>query len=361
MNNTYYINYLSGNDDFIGSKLKPFATFEKVPDNSIVILQGKYMPVINISGKNDLTVIPEGIEKFPPRKLPIEAVLDFTTCGIIISSCKNVKITNISVSVSYFKSVDDKSKPPAKGIIFKDCTDCLMQNTELFSVRDTKGWTPRKWNDMAAGILLSDGGNNHILSNHVFNTGGIQIASAGCLADGNLIENFPTDGVGIKKYNITFSNNTVRNTHRVNGNHNDLLQFHPGVQGAKILNNIFTAYTDENQPYKDTAVQGIGGYDKTGKLLIKGNTVSVDHPNGIMLFGTQESVIDQNIVKKCGKVFLRPIRPACICIQPSKSGGLSIKNVITNNISSGYEIQKGSVIKQENNYNSVTKKYMVFN
>jgi hypothetical protein len=327
MNNTYYINYLSGNDDFIGSKLKPFATFEKVPDNSIVILQGKYMPVINISGKNDLTVIPEGIEKFPPRKLPIEAVLDFTTCGII----------------------------------FKDCTDCLMQNTELFSVRDTKGWTPRKWNDMAAGILLSDGGNNHILSNHVFNTGGIQIASAGCLADGNLIENFPTDGVGIKKYNITFSNNTVRNTHRVNGNHNDLLQFHPGVQGAKILNNIFTAYTDENQPYKDTAVQGIGGYDKTGKLLIKGNTVSVDHPNGIMLFGTQESVIDQNIVKKCGKVFLRPIRPACICIQPSKSGGLSIKNVITNNISSGYEIQKGSVIKQENNYNSVTKKYMVFN
>lgn len=359
--NTIYLNYLTGNNSSSGTELSPIATFDKVPDNSIVILQGKYIPVINIIGKNNLIVIPAGIKEFPERKLPIGPVLDFTTCSIVMNSCKNVKISNISVSVSYFLPSASIPKSVEKGIKIVNCTDCLLQNTELFSLRDTSGWDKKKWNNMATGILLSDGGTNKILSNHVFNTGGIQIASAGCLIDGNLIENFPTDGVGIKKYNITFSNNTVRNTHRVNDNHNDLLQFHPGVEGTKVLNNIFTAYTDVNQPFKDTAVQGIGGYDKTGKLLIKGNTVSVDHPNGIMLFGTHQSVIDSNIVKKCGSVFLRPSRPPCICIQPSKSGGLSVKNTVTNNISSGYEIQIGSVITQEKNYNSVTKKYVVFN
>lgn len=358
--NILYINHEKGDDNNTGKIEKPLLSFSNIPNNSIVILQGKYTPVINISGKNNLLILPDGMNQLPERKLPVEPVVNFTTCGIVLNQCTNVKISNISVSTSYFVPSPKVPKLTAKGITLTDCTDCLIQNSELFSQRSTVGWNEQTWNNMRTGILLSDGGNNKIFSNHIFNTGGIQIASGGCVVDGNIIENFPTDGVGIKKYNVTFSNNIVRNTYRVNGNHNDLLQLHPGVQSASIINNIFTAYSDPNQPFKDTAVQGVGGYDKTAKLLIKGNTVSVDHPIGIWLLGTNDSIIDGNTVKRCGATFWQPSRPSSISIQPSKSGGPSIKNIVKNNISTAYEIQKGSVIEQSNNFNTITKKYVVF-
>jgi len=358
--NTIYLNNEKGNDNNKGTIDSPLLSFTKVPDNSIVILQGKYIPVINLSGKNNILILPDGMTQLPPKKLPTEPILNFTTCGIVLNNCKNVKISNVSISTSYFVPSPSNPKLTAKGVTFTNCTECLLQNSELFSQRDTKGWNEKTWNNMRTGILLSEGLKNEVSSNHVFNTGGIQIASGGSLVDGNLIENFPTDGVGIKKYNVTFSNNTVRNTYRVNGNHNDLLQFHPGVESAIVINNTFTAYTDPNQPFKDTAVQGVGGYDKTGKLLIKGNVVSVDHPIGIWLLGTRDSVIDANIVKKCGATFWQPSRPSSISIQPSKGGGPSVKNTVTNNISTNYEIQKGSVTTQDNNYNSITKKFVVF-
>jgi hypothetical protein len=358
--NTVYLNHEKGNDSNKGEYDSPLLSFANVPDNSLVVLQGKYIPVINITGKNNLLILPEGMSVLPAKKLPDDPVLNFTTCGILLTNCKDVKISSVSVSVSYFVPSPTFPKLTNKGITFNNCTSCLLQNSELFSLRDTKGWNEKTWNNMRTGISLNDGVSNQICNNHVFNTGGIQIASGGSFVDGNLFENFPTDGVGIKKYNVTFSNNIVRNTYRVNGNHNDLLQFHPGVQSAAVLNNTFVAYTDPNQPFKDTAVQGVGGYDKTGKLLIKGNTISVDHPIGIWLLGTFESVIDGNTVKRCGSKFWQPSRPSSISIQPSKGGGASIKNTVTNNVSTGYEIQAGSVITQSNNYNSLTKKFVVF-
>lgn len=359
--NNVYINFNTGKDTNKGTIDNPLQTFSSIQDNSIVILQGKFIPIISLTNKKNILVLPQGVNVLPVQKLPTDPITDFTTCAIVLNGCLDCKISNVSISTSYFIPSPSVPKLPAKGVLLSNCSRCVVQNSELFSQRSTAGWTAKTWVNNKAGFLISGGaGNNKILSNHIFNCGGIQMKGSGNLADGNLVENMPSDGAGIWSYNNTFSNNTVRNSHKVDGNHNDLLQIGPGVQGAQVINNILTAYSDPKQPFIATDVQGIGAFDKSAKILVKNNKVSVDHPIGIWFDYTTDTIIEGNTVKLCGSKAWQPSRLPSIAIHIGKSGAIPTKNTLKNNVSINYEIYPKSLILQENNYNSTTKKYVVF-
>lgn len=351
------MNSVSGNDNNPGSLAFPLKSFNTIPNNALVIVQ--QIDEIVINGKTNLLILPSGYTSLPSPSLPNGKSLSPIT-RILLTNCIDVVISSFSVSASNFVASVTKPSLLGKGITLTSCTRCVVQNCELFSKRSTTGFSAQDWVNNAAGVLIMDGSSNKLFSNHVFNCGGIQLKGSGSIADGNLVENFPTDGLGVWKWGCTVSNNIIRNSHVVNGNHNDLLQVGGGVQNTIITGNSLRAFTDENQPFKNIDCQGIGIFDGSKNILIRGNTVYVAHPIGIWLLGTHNSVIDNNRVEKCGSTWWNSNRMSSISIQPSKSGSPSTSNTVTNNVATDFEIQAGSVTVQSNNLKSTSKKFVTF-
>lgn len=359
---TYYVNYATGSDANVGSATKPFKTLAKISSGCTVYLHGSYYPNIVLSGLTDVTVLKDGVAKWPERALPTGDT-GFHTCYVSLTSCTGVKIAGMSVSQSYFVADATFPKLTGKGVTLNLCAGCVIQNCEIFSFRDNTGWTAAQWNSWANGVavLITGGtGGNNIFNNHLFNSQGIQLKGNNNLADSNLVENTITDFSGLWSGGNTLSNNVFRNSYRVNGNHNDESQIGPKVSHCNILNNTFVAFTDPNQPFKDLAMQCVGAYDGSSYITIKGNKIYGSHPIGIWCLGGVNNIIDQNEVFICCGQLWDPKRPPSISIQPSKSGGASKGNTVTNNKAPAYQIQTGSVTVQSNNYDTTQKKFVTF-
>lgn len=341
----YYVNTISGKDTNTGTSVSSaLLTLTKIPNGSNVIFVNDYIREINLSKKTDIT-----IER--SKGLPI-----LKTTFINLSSCKNIKIVNISVSTSYFLPTPTITKPSNKGITLRSCNNCIIDKCELFSERSTLGWTAEQWNINATGILISGGNENKILNSKVMNCGGIQVKGNNNLIDSNFISDFPTDGFGVWASGNIISNNVIQNSHKVNNNHNDLLQCGTSSNNT-IIGNTLRAYTDPKQPFIARDVQGLGCFDGWyDNFIVKNNTVIVDHPIGIWFQGVKNSIIDGNIVKICGTKLYNNRTP-CIFVDVKKSGDASSNIIVTNNTSPHFELLSG-IVKQSNNYASDIKKYI---
>jgi hypothetical protein len=341
---SYYINSLLGKDTNNGlTPATAFATFAKVPPNSTVLLQSNYLQGIKLSNVKNLTI------------KPVDTAVPAQTPFILLSSCTNVSISNISVSASYVSVA-----AAGKGIILNYCSGCVIDSCELFSQRDTTGWTKADWLSNAAGMVIMGGNGNTIKGCKVMNCGGIQIKGHNNLVDSNFISDFPTDGMGLWASGNTISNNIVQNSHKVNANHNDLLQCGTGGYSVSannvIIGNTFRAYTDPNQPFIARDVQGLGGFDGWyDNYTVKNNTVYVDHPIGVWFQGIKNSVIDGNVVKICGTSLYKS-KPPCIHIDVKKSGDASQNITVINNTAPRYDFLSG-VVAASNNYNTKTQTY----
>lgn len=339
----YYVNSVSGNDTNVGTDINlPLLTLTKVPNSANVIILNDYIQEIKLSGKKNVNIT-------KASTVPI-----LKTSFIALSGCSNIKISNVSVSVSYFVPTSILPKASGKGITLGSCESCTIDKCELFSQRSTAGWTPADWVSNAAGILISGGSGNKILGCKVLNCGGIQIKGKNNLVDSNFVSDFPTDGMGIWASGNTVTNNIIQNSHKVNANHNDLLQCGTSSNNT-IIGNTLRAYTDPKQPYIARDVQGLGCFDGWyDNFVVRNNTVIVDHPIGIWFQGIKNSVIDGNTVKICGSTLYKSRTP-CVFVDVKKSGDASSNITVTNNVAPHFELLSG-VVTQSNNYSTDAKK-----
>jgi len=337
----YYIDPNLGKDTNNGlTPTTAFATFAKVPTGSTVLLQSNYLQGLRLSNVKNITIRPANLTS--PAQTPF----------ILLSNCSNVTISNVSVSLSYI------SVPATgKGIILNYCSGCVIDSCELFSKRDTTGWTATDWLRNAAGVVIMGGNGNTVKKCKVMNCGGIQIKGNNNLVDSNFVSDFPTDGMGIWASGNTVSNNIIQNSHKVNANHNDLLQCGTSSNNV-IIGNTLRAYTDPNQPFIARDVQGLGSFDGWyNNFTVKNNTVYVDHPIGVWFQGIKNSVIDGNVVMLCGKTSLYRTKPPCVYVNVKKSGEASENITVVNNSAPRFELLSG-VVAASNNYNTQTKTYI---
>ena len=201
---------------------------------------------------------------------------------------------------------------------------------------------------MPSGGFQVYGNYNTLRGNHI-RGGGILFGfhSNNGLVSGNTLEDFYSDGMHNQGNYGVWENNLVMNSHKINGNHNDLFQSLASA-GNVLRGNEFRAYTDPNQADLIAPgvsdVQGIGLFDGWyTDWVIENNVVLVDHPIGIWIQGAINCKIKNNTVLRCGENSLfpylySPARFPNIRVAAKKTGAASTGNVVINNVSERFEL-----------------------
>lgn len=201
---------------------------------------------------------------------------------------------------------------------------------------------------MPSGGFQVYGNYNTLRGNHI-RSGGILFGfhSNNGLVSGNTLEDFYSDGMHNQGNYGVWENNLVMNSHKINGNHNDLFQSLASV-GNVLRGNEFRAYSDPNQADLIAPgvsdVQGIGLFDGWyTDWVIENNVVLVDHPIGIWILGAQNCRIKNNTVLRCGQYSLFPYlyspeRFPNIRVAAKKSGAASTGNLVMNNAAERFEL-----------------------
>lgn len=236
--------------------------------------------------------------------------------------------------------------------ISENCNNITLHQCYIYTELDASYRNARQWGSILTGIKIY-GTYNRIINCHVLNGGGIQIGFHAYYThvSGCVVENFPTDGAGIKCNYVIFENNYIYGQRKINGNHNDLCQAWAST-GVIFRNNFLIAYVDPNQNFLAkpgiSDVHGLASYDglKTD-WLITNNVVMVDHPKGICMFAYKNISIINNTVCRRGKLTFYPDVPG-ITLFPSKSGAKSSGCILINNLVEGLYKDSGVSVDKNN-------------
>jgi hypothetical protein len=234
--------------------------------------------------------------------------------------------------------------------------DIVVEDSELFSMRDSSGWTAAEWLDRACDGVSVDGARVTIRGNKLLNVRfGISVSGPDALISRNDIENFSHDGLRGLGDRGVFEYNRVANNFTVDDNHDDGFQswsVGPGgvgtgeVTGVVLRGNLFINYTDPAQPMR-SAMQGIGCFDGFFvDWVIENNVVITDHWHGITLLGARGGRIVNNTVLDPNGV---TPGPPWIQVAPHKDGRPSSDVVIRNNLVTDLSITAGAGITVDHN------------
>lgn len=212
--------------------------------------------------------------------------------------------------------------------------DVIIENCQLYSVRNTSLWTADDWNNLACSGIQASATNMIVRDNTLTNVNfGIVLSKDNSIAERNKIVNIAGDGIVGGADNLTIQYNIIKNFYKVNENHDDGIQFHRGtnpnrvpMRNAVIRGNLIVSHDpDETNPLLGSP-QGIGCFDQ-GMYIgwrVENNVVLVQHWHGISVYGGEDSVIINNLaIDPTGKF------PTWISLG---NGGRN--TVIRNNISS---------------------------
>jgi hypothetical protein len=357
---TYYANPLTGNINNNGSVNAPWDTLaniflnnKKLVAGDTIILMSGYHGIPNITGLNS-------------NYITIQSATNQTPCvgALTVTNASYWIIDGLSVSRSLIPAKHPNLLVKTAGVTIatqtvQTCSYITIQNCSIYSQLNSSTWKATEWKNYNTPVAIY-GTKCSFLNNHLFNGCGFLVGyhANETTVSGNLIENFAGDGFGNRAHKLTFTNNIVRNCHKVNANHNDLFQSW-GNDGTIISNNIFVAWLPGNTflsgfangtPGAVSDFQGLGAFDGTfTNQIITNNEVYVDHPIGIWILNATNCTINNNFVRRCGKYTYfsagrKPYALPSVSIQPSKSGASSKNNTITNNRAEAYYItQTGGI------------------
>lgn len=348
---SYFLDPILGNNESVGTKEAPWRSLESVLATNLIpsyrasvinlVLNDGYHGVIDLSNRRNLNII-SSVEYNKSKMIPIKPTvpgktLNSTVAAIKLDGCMNVNFTGISVSASYFVPDEFHETLPFKGIHLNSSVRCTILNSELFSSKDPSEWTMDDWASNATNIEIQDGTRNEIIANRIYNCGGVQIKSLENLVDGNLITDFPVNGIVIQGDKNTISNNTIQNSRRIDNNSSDMIRGYSS-DGNKVLNNILTCYINPRTPFISRNTQGIsllnGFYTN---WVIDGNKIIIDHPNGIWMQGGKMCRITNNTVRVCRQPLYRKY-PPCILLGPTNDGDPSEDNTVCDNVAPRFEL-----------------------
>jgi hypothetical protein len=342
---TYYVNPQTGSINNPGTMTKPwdtlanvFAKRKQLKSSDTLILMSGYHGITTITGINT-------------SPIKIIAGVGQTPClgALVFSKASNWTVSGLSISRTLIPLAHPDLALKQAGIAIstqtlEDCSYITITNTRVYSGLDSSNWTAVEWKARKCFVYIY-GTNITLRNNHFFNGCGLQIGyhSNYCVVENNLMENFSSDGVGNKGNFLTFANNIVRNLHKVDANHNDLFQSW-GNTGTIIKNNLLVAWLPGNKFLDGVGVsdfQGLGFFD--GSFVnqqIANNEIYVDHPIGIWLMGGKGCTINNNFVRRCGKLTYFKTKLPSVSLLPSKSGSPSTNCTVTNNRAEVFNIQQ---------------------
>ncbi len=304
---TYYVDPVSGSMSNTGTQSRPwntlanvFSTGKKFKTGDTLILLTGYHGIPVISGNNTGIVTITAA----PNNTPVVGAL----------SCDNAsfwRIVGLTVTRSLIPAGHSDTAIRRAGIAIsnqtaENCNNITFQNCTVYTTLDTSKWGLTNWNNTRADIGVF-GTYISFQSCHFFNNSKILVGyhSHYFTMNNCLTENFSSDGFNLLACsNATITNNIIRNSMKVNGNHNDLMQCWGG-SGHVIKNNLLVAWTAGNkylvrEGCSDT--QGMAGFDQGfNNYTITDNQVYVDHPIGIWFLGPNNFNILNNFVRRCGK------------------------------------------------------------
>lgn len=346
-----YIDCFKGDDSNDGSLTKPWQSFSKITNNSKIILLSHFNTELNLNNLSDVRItgtvidpiqlqsatypIPNYTPKFTKlnimkplyqikenptmtdvgsiNKINIDKTTNidneyinkrkYTVGGVIsinLINCTNVIIEGVSVSpifnTNFICHVHLK-----RGIRLKNCVNCVVRNSELFSEKAIDGWSKVKIDENIFNVVITEGMGNRIVNNNIYNCGGIQVLSTDNIIHNNLITNYPRDGIRIMANNNLCCNNMVLNSKLTKNKGDDMLK----IQGSNIylFNNAFIAYNNYSNEYVNTSLDGItiNSSDTTpnDSIFIKNNMIYNDTLVGINAPNLTNSIIDKNTVVSC--------------------------------------------------------------
>lgn len=186
--------------------------------------------------------------------------------------------------------------------------ELVVEDCFIYTSLDSSGWQPADWLQAANGIWLGRHGRDHLArNNHILNTRfGIALCAPGCVAEGNVVENFSADALRMTRDDQIARFNLIKNIF-VNArdgdpNHDDGIQaflFNLGrgtLRRLRVEDNVILERETAGLPWPNN-LQGIGFFD--GPLVdfvVRGNLVQVDAYHGITLGDAQGCLIESNVV-----------------------------------------------------------------
>lgn len=223
--------------------------------------------------------------------------------------------------------------------------DFFIVNNNLYSVADSYSWSADDWNDLSASGIKVQASDAVIQNNLITNVNfGITVSRDRVTVEGNVIENIAGDGMVGGGNDLRFIGNRLKNFFKVNGNHDDALQFHRGSHGeipierAVVSHNIVIDH-DIDHPLIGSP-QGLCSF---GNPLIgfrvENNLVVTNHWHGISMYNVRESVIINNLA-----INPRGSMSAWISLGPEGSRN----TVVRNNMSRSYSLAGEGIISDHN-------------
>ena len=374
----FYVDPVVGSMTNDGSQARPWRTLQEVLDGGLVETQNwsslPYGPNIGLVPSNPGAPVQAGdtiwLRTGAHGALRIEGAynaLPITVSAELghtprferarVRAAANWVLRGLSISPEHGPSFD-----PGPVVVVESHAhmgpshDIVVEDCEVFSVRDTSQWGIREWNDLASNGVEVRADRVTIRNNRVLNVDfGISVSGDESLIEHNTVENFAGDGLrGLGDY-LVFQYNVVKNCYDVNDNHDDGFQswsVGPGgvgtgeVAGMVLRGNTIINYEDPNQPFRGP-LQGIGCFDGLYvDWVVENNVIITDHWHGITLLGARDSRIVNNTVIDINSV--EP-GPPWVRIGKHKDGRASEGCVVRNNLSTGVRIDVGQSVDASHN------------
>ncbi|MFW6146589.1 MAG: choice-of-anchor Q domain-containing protein [Planctomycetota bacterium] len=213
-------------------------------------------------------------------------------------------------------------------------SDCIIENSHLYSVADSSAWSAADWLAMAPGTGISASGDRITVRNCTLENVQLGINANGddCVVEYNTITGIAHDGLRSGADRILWQYNHLSDFVDVDGNHDDIIQLYRGGDvphvGVVIRGNTFDGRKIPGRPHT-TSPQGIGCFDGPHvDCIVENNVVLTAHYHGISLYGARGCTIINNTVLDPSREY-----PAWITV-PNEIA--TSNNVIRNNL--GYSI-----------------------
>ena len=214
-------------------------------------------------------------------------------------------------------------------------SDCIIENSHLYSVADSSAWTAADWLALAPGSGISADGKRITVRNcRLENVQlGINANRDDCVVEFNTLTGIAHDGLRSGGDRIVWQYNHLSDFVDVDGNHDDIIQLYRGGGvphvGVIIRGNTFDGRKIPGRPHT-TSPQGVGCFDGPHvDCIVENNVVLTAHYHGITLNDATGCRIINNTVLDPSREY-----PAWIAVPNEVTG--SSNNVIRNNL--GYQI-----------------------
>jgi hypothetical protein len=362
---SYIVDPLRGRDDGDGSVLRPWKTLAAVLARNAVsspapilkagdtlVLHRGYHGAPTVSGKYEepgVTVVAAKGHTPIVRSLYFHLASWWTISGLTV--------TQLGTPLGHADAASKLRGVAISTQAAENCDHITLHRLSIYNaqVAATKSWGAATWKARASGgALWAYGQSISIVQCHLFNAGGLQLGfhTTPARVTDCTIENFASDGAGIRSGGVYFANNVITGARLVDGNHNDMCQ----AWASKYVifkNNMLVGQVDPSQSLTVapgmTNVQGLGAYDGWKEDWdIIGNVIMTDHPVGIWFQGHRRLRIAHNTVVRCGPRLTHGTRAPCIMMGPSKSGGASSGTVVANNVVESLELTSGVGVNANN-------------